>query len=95
MIQPHWGAGHSDRGPVRLRTFGPGTVVGEMAVYTHGKRSADVVADTPCMAWRLTDEYIRMMEERHPRLANEFHSFVVRLMASRLSAANEEIRALL
>ena len=40
--------------------------------------------------------YLRwVMSYRHPRLANEFHTFIVRLMAARLAAANAEIRALL
>jgi hypothetical protein len=35
------------------------------------------------------------MERDYPVVARQFHSFVVRLLATRLAAANEEIEALL
>jgi SulP family sulfate permease len=38
---------------LRLRSFGPGTVVGEMAVYTQQRRSADVMAEAPTRVRRL------------------------------------------
>ena len=38
----------------RLRTLGPGSMVGEMALYSGQPRSADVVTETPCRAYRLS-----------------------------------------
>jgi hypothetical protein len=35
------------------------------------------------------------MEREHPVTAIQFHNFVVKLLCTRLTAANEEIRALL
>jgi SulP family sulfate permease len=84
-----------DRRVTRLRTFGPGTVVGEMALYTRLTRSADVIADTTCRVWVLRDLHLKHMERMDPELALQFHTFIVDVLASRLGAANRMIRALL
>jgi SulP family sulfate permease len=79
----------------RLRTLGPGSMVGEMALYSGQPRSADVVTETPCRAYRLSAERFARLERVDPAVVIEFHSFVVKLLAQRLTAASEEIRALL
>jgi SulP family sulfate permease len=79
----------------RLRAFGPGTIVGEMAIYSHQPRSADVVADTGCRVRKLSAQDLERLEREHPEVAVQFHRFVVRLLSARLAAANEEIRGLL
>ena len=79
----------------RLRTLGPGSLVGEMALYSGQPRSADVVAETPCRAYRLSAERFARLEREDPSVVIQFHSFVVKLLAKRLSAASDEIRALL
>jgi len=35
-----------------VATLGPGDVYGEMAFLGHGRRRADVVAETPSASWR-------------------------------------------
>jgi SulP family sulfate permease len=84
-----------DQQKKRVRTLGAGTVVGEMALYSGQPRSADVVAETPCRVRRLSAERFARLEREHPSVAIQFHSFVVRLLSQRLTAANDEIRALL
>jgi SulP family sulfate permease len=79
----------------RVRTLSAGTVVGEMALYSGQPRSADVVAETECRVRRLSAERFARLEREHPSVAIQFHTFVVRLLAYRLAAANDEIRALL
>jgi len=79
----------------RLRTFGPGTVVGEMALFSKLPRSADVMSDTACRVRKLSAESLHRMEVEQPGAAIEFHNFIVKLLCTRLQAANDEIRALL
>ena len=79
----------------RVRALAPGTIVGEMALYSGQPRSADVVAATACRVRRLTAERFERLQRDHPMVANQFHRFVVTLLSERLSAANDEIRALL
>ncbi len=83
----------ADGRSVRLRSFGPGTIIGEMAVYTHAPRSADVVADEPARLRRLTLAALRKLELEDPLTAQEWHRFVVKMMASRLAVADEALRA--
>jgi sulfate permease, SulP family len=78
---------------IRLRSFGPGTIVGEMAVYTQRARSADVCADGPARVRRLSHAALRALEENDPLAAQQFHRFVVKVMASRLAVADEALRA--
>ena len=78
---------------IRLRSFGAGTIVGEMAVYTGTNRSADVVADVPTAVLRLPLATLKRLEADEPALASQFHEFVVRVLAARLAVANEQIRA--
>jgi sulfate permease, SulP family len=83
----------ADGRSVRLRSFGPGTIVGEMAVYTQAPRSADVFADEPARLQRLTLGSLRKLETEDPLTAQEWHRFVVKTMASRLAIADEALRA--
>jgi SulP family sulfate permease len=79
----------------RVRALAPGTIVGEMALYSGQPRSADVVAATACRVRRLTAERFARLQHDHPMVANQFHCFVVTLLSERLSAVNDEIRSLL
>jgi SulP family sulfate permease len=84
-----------DESRKRVRTLSAGTVVGEMALYSGQPRSADVVAETECRVRRLSAERFARLEREHPSVAIQFHTFVIRLLAYRLAAANDEIRSLL
>jgi SulP family sulfate permease len=79
---------------LRLRTFTVGTVVGEMGLYTGAARAADVVADVPTRALKLSGAQVAVLEERRPELANKLHRFVVRSLAQRLAGANAQLNAL-
>jgi SulP family sulfate permease len=79
----------------RMRTYGVGTVVGEMGFYTDDRRSAEIVADVDSVLLRLSRERMLAFEREHAAVAQDFHRYVIFTMALRLRAANEEIRLLL
>jgi len=81
--------------PLRLRTLGPGTIVGEIALYLGLPRSASVVAESPITAYRLTARALEAMRQRDPTLLAGFHEFVVRRLAERLVETNRLVRAVL
>ncbi|WP_275426837.1 SulP family inorganic anion transporter [Paraburkholderia sp. C35] len=83
----------ADGRPVRLRSFGPGTVVGEMAVYTQTSRSADVIAEAPTRVHRLSVSTLLALERDDPVTAQQFHRFLIKTIASRLAVADEALRA--
>lgn len=72
-------------GTVRLRTMGPGTVVGEVGFYRGEQRTASVVADTPSVVYRLSKQALETMEERYPQAAADLHRMVAGLLAERLA----------
>jgi sulfate permease, SulP family len=76
----------SDGKSVRLRTMGPGTIVGEIGCYLGQVRTADVVADLPTRAFRLTAEALARLEKQDPEIAAALHRYMVGLLADRLSS---------
>ena len=62
---------------IRVRTMGPGVLVGELALYSHQPRSADVVTDTACYLRKLSLENFLRVESECPDVARQFHNFVV------------------
>lgn len=53
----------------RLASFAPGVTLGEMAVLTHGRRSAEAVAESDVLALRLSVEAFDRLRSEHPALA--------------------------
>jgi len=80
---------------VRLRTLGPGTVVGETGVYTGAPRTASVVTKGPATVLRLSGEGLQKMEREAPEVASGFHRFIVLHLAERLSWANRTVQAMM
>ncbi len=79
----------------RLRSYGPGTIVGEMGFYSREPRSADISADIDTRLARITRENFTKLEAGHPFLAGRLHRLVVHSLAARLRTANNTIADLL
>jgi len=84
-------AGHS----VRLRSMGPGTVVGEIGLYLHNLRTATVAAVMPSTLYRLSANSLKEMEARDPDLASSLHRWIMLLLGERLADQNRTLEALL
>jgi SulP family sulfate permease len=80
---------------MRLRTIGPGTVVGEVTLYLGTPRTASVIAETSSRMHRLSREAMGRMEREDPELASAVHRMFARLLAQRLADTLREIEALL
>jgi SulP family sulfate permease len=70
---------------MRVRTMGPGTMVGELGFYLGLARSATVVADEPVVVYRLTRDLLTKMSQTEPALAGHFHEFMARRLSARLA----------
>jgi len=79
---------------LRVLSLSNGSIVGELAAFTDEERTASVIADTDCSVYRLTPQAVAEMEEQNPDLAIEFHKYVARQLAQRLSQSNRSIQAL-
>jgi SulP family sulfate permease len=76
---------------LRVSTVLPGVMVGEMGWYTEDPRTADVVAETPCVVLRLSRASLERMEADEPELAAALHRWLATTMALRLT---DRMRAL-
>jgi SulP family sulfate permease len=80
---------------MRLRTMGPGTVVGEVTLYLGTPRTASVVAEVPSRLHRLSADALARMERGDPTVAAAVHRMFARLLAERLTDTLNEVEALL
>jgi SulP family sulfate permease len=82
----------ADRTSLRLRSMGPGTVVGEVGLVLQGQRMAAVVTETECTVYRLTAEALARMCNTDLELALALHQFLLRLLAERLTSTSNMLR---
>lgn len=87
LVQP-------DGSTFRLRTMGPGTVVGELGEYLNIPATASVVTDQPSVIYLMSSERFQQLDEQDPKLAAAFHKFIARLVGDRLRNTLDTIRAL-
>jgi MFS superfamily sulfate permease-like transporter len=83
-----------DGGVLRLATYGPGTVLGEMAIIDGGRRSASVVADSDVAGFTLTRQKFAELSAREPELAVKVLVNISRELSARLRVANRTIQQL-
>jgi len=84
----------SEGGDIRLATFAPGTVFGELALLDRGPRSATVTADDEVTAFALSVEAFDALHTREPDLAILILSALGRELSGRLRQANRTIHQL-
>ena len=81
-------------GAMRVRTFGVGTMVGEIGFCLGLPRTATVTADGMCSVLRLTRLAMQRLEAEHPAAALAFQRAVLRRISERLLTKDELISAL-
>lgn len=72
-----------------LATFGAGEFFGDMALFDHGPRSADVVANTESTLLKISSIAFARMAKEAPALATPFLQATSRTLASRIRADNK------
>lgn len=79
----------------RVRSSGPGAIVGEMSLYLSGTRSARVAAAETSILFSLDDEAVREIERSDPELAAHLHRTLAAVLAERVAQGNAAVTALL
>lgn len=74
-----------------LATFGPGDFFGDIALFDHGPRSADVVANVDSALLRLSAVSFERLAKEAPSLATPFLQATSRTLASRIRADNKRL----
>lgn len=78
------------RAPVRH--FGPGQLLGEVALYHSEPRTATVEAVGDARLWRLSVARLRELESTHPAMALAMHRYVAATLAERVSFSTHELK---
>ena len=75
-----------------VRVFTSGAVLGEMAVYMEGPRTASLRIEVPSVLFRLDADGLQRLQLQHPVAAGRFHASIVRMMAGRLESTTRELQ---
>ena len=75
-----------------VRVYTSGAVLGEMAVYMEGPRTASLRIDAPSVLFRLDADGLQRLQLRHPEAAGRFHASIVRMIAGRLDRSTRELQ---
>jgi CRP-like cAMP-binding protein len=79
---------------IRLATFAPGTVFGELAILDKGPRSASIVADEDLVVYSLSETDFAALRESEPAVAIKILAGLGRELSGRLRHANRTIHQL-
>lgn len=74
-----------------LSTFGPGEFFGDMSLFDHGPRSADVVANVDCTLIKISAAAFDRLTREAPALATPFLQATSRTLAARIRADNKRL----
>lgn len=75
-----------------LSTLGPGDFFGDMSLFDHGPRSADVVANVDSTVLKISAATFDKLAKEAPELAAPFLLATVRTLAARIRADNKRLR---
>jgi SulP family sulfate permease len=78
----------------RLVSYAPGVVFGEMALMADAVRSADAIVERDALVLELTRERYQRLKSEHPVLLGKLLLNMSLLLASRVRALTDELRAL-
>jgi SulP family sulfate permease len=79
---------------MRVRSLGRHTTIGEMGLLTGRPRSATIQAETESVLYELDADAYEKLRRDHPDLSQKLLSYVISVMAERLSFANRVIGVL-
>ena len=74
-----------------LATLGPGDFFGDLSLFDHGPRSADVVANANSTVLKMTAARFEQLAREAPEVATPFLLATIRTLAARIRADNKRI----
>jgi len=80
--------------PIRVRSLGPHTTIGEMGLITGQPRSATMQAELVSVLYELNASAYERIKRENPSLSHALMTYIITVMAERLSFANRSIGVL-
>ena len=80
--------------PIRVRSLGPHTTIGEMGLITGQPRSATMQAELVSVLYELNASAYEHIKRENPGLSHALMTYIITVMAERLSFANRSIGVL-
>jgi SulP family sulfate permease len=80
--------------PIRVRSLGPHTTIGEMGLITRQPRSATMQAELVSVLYELNASAYERLKGENPPLSHALLTYIITVMAERLSFANRAIGVL-
>ncbi len=78
--------------PLRLQKTEAGAIIGEIAVYRGGRRTASVRAETPCAVVRIAVDALERMRRDDPDIARALEAFIIAELAEKLADTNRRLQ---
>jgi Cyclic nucleotide-binding domain len=75
-----------------LATLGPGDFFGDISLFDHGPRSADVVANVDSIVLKIAAASFEKLAREAPEVAAPFLTSTIRTLAARIRADNKRLR---
>jgi CRP/FNR family cyclic AMP-dependent transcriptional regulator len=75
-----------------LATLGPGEFFGDISLFDHGPRSADVVANADSIVLKISSSSIEQLSKAAPELATPFLRNIGQTLSARIRADNKRLR---
>ena len=75
-----------------LATLGPGEFFGDISLFDHGPRSADVVANADSLVLKISSSSIEQLSKAAPELATPFLRNIGQTLSARIRADNKRLR---
>ena len=75
-----------------LATLGPGEFFGDISLFDHGPRSADVVANSDSILLKISASAIEELSRQAPELATPFLRNIGQTLSARIRADNKRLR---
>jgi len=80
--------------PLRVRVFGPHTLVGEIGFFLERPRTASLKVEDGTVVWSLGRDAFRDLTGRRPDIVLALLTYIIRIQAERLAFATRQIAAL-
>jgi SulP family sulfate permease len=82
------------RRPMRVRVFGPKTILGEVGFFLDTPRTATLRADEPTVVWSLSRDNFYTLRQETPETMAALFTYIVSMQSERLAFATRQIASL-